>query len=103
MTLERYNELFIVDFLAGTLHWRIDRRGGARAGDRAGQPVGVTWRKRQQKWHAKIWLDGRMRTILYHADQATAARAFEIVDTMLKDGHTFDDAKAAARRECLPE
>ena len=169
--IERYNELFVCDFLAGTLHWRVSR-GGLKAGDRAGtvdrrgyrrvqvdgklllehrvivsmiecralgddehvdhengvlddnrienlrivdrsvnmrnqrvhragKPVGVTWQKRLRKWLAQIRLDGRMRTILRHHDQATAARAFEIVDTMLKDGATFDDAKAAARMECL--
>ena len=52
------------------------------------------------KWRAEIRLDGRKRYILIHTDQAVAARAFDIVDTMLKDGHTFDEAKAVARREC---
>ena len=171
MTIDRLHELFVADFLAGTLHWRIDR-GGRKAGDRsgalnrggyrrvtvdgkllyehriivsmiegrtlgadeqvdhengvrddnrienlrivtasendrnrqchrAGQPVGVRWHKRNRKWQARIWLNGRIRHILIHPDQAVAARAFDIVDTMLKAGHTFDAAKAAARRECL--
>ena len=170
--IDRLNELFDVDFLAGTLHWRVSR-GGRKAGDRAGtvngrgyrhvqvdgrlllehriivsmiegrmlgadeevdhengvrddnrienlrivdhsenqrnrqchragQPVGVTWHKGGRKWQAQIRLDGRKRHVLLHHDQAVAARAFEIVDTMLAAGHTFDDAKAAARRECLP-
>ena len=172
MTIERYNELFVADFLAGTLHWRVSRGGTSKAGDRAGgirldgyrqvgvdgslllehrvivsmiegrtlgadeqvdhengvrddnrienlrivtasendrnrqchragQPVGVYLDRRRQKWQANIWLGDRMHHILYHTDQATVARAFEIVDTMLKAGHTFDAAKAAARRECL--
>ena len=167
MTIDRLNELFVVDFLAGTLHWRIDRGRTAKAGDRAGtvngrcyrcvgvdgkilsehriivsmiegrmlddehvdhvngvrddnrienlrivtrsenqrnraehragQPVGIYWDAASRKWKARIRLDGRLRHILIHPDQAVAARAFEIVDTMLKAGHTFDEAKAAAR------
>ena len=33
--IERLNELFVCDFLAGTLHWRVSR-GRSKAGDRAG-------------------------------------------------------------------
>ena len=60
----------------------------------------------EQTWHIarrEFRLNGRVRHVLLHPDRAVAALAFEIVDTMLKDGHTFDDAKAAARRECLSE
>ena len=172
MTLERLTELFIVDFLAGTLHCRVARGGGSRVGDRAGwlnrdeyryitvdkarllehrvivsmiegrmldadeqvdhingvrndnrienlrivthsenqrnrrvhragQPVGVTLNR--GGWQSHIYHDGRMRPILRHVNRAVAGRAFEIVDTMLKAGHTFDEAKATARRECLSE
>ena len=173
-TIERYYELFTVDYLAGTLRWRAststssrvkvgDRAGGVhslgyrqvrvdgkrllehrvivamiegrvldadeqvdhengvrddnrienlrivdRSGNgrnrpchRAGKPVGIPWRTRQQKWVAQSSHAGRPRYILIHPEQATAARAFKIVDAMLKSGHTFDDAKAAARGECL--
>ena len=171
MNVDLLNGLFVCDVLAGTLHWRVSRRGtraGGRAGTlnrdgyrqvkvdgkrlcehriivsmiegrtldadeevdhengvrddnrienlrivdrsensrnrrvhRAGKPVGVTWHKTAQKWQAEIWLDGRVRHILIHTDQSVAARAFEIVDTMLKGGVSFDEAKAVARRECL--
>ena len=36
MTIERYNELFVVDFLAGTLHWRVTTANRVKVGDRAG-------------------------------------------------------------------
>lgn len=172
MNVERCSELFVADFLAGTLHWRVASSNRVKVGDRAGslerdgyrrvrvdgkllrehrvivsmiegrvlgadeevdhengirddnrienlrivdrsgnnrnhpchragQPVGITWHTRNRKWLAQITVDGRMRHILCHPDQAVAARAFEIVDTMLKAGHTFDEAKTIAHLECL--
>ena len=173
MTVERYHELFDVDYLAGTLRRRVSTSNRVKVGDRtgtvngrgyrivcvdgkrlcehriivsmidgrllddddehvdhvngvrddnrienlrivdrsgnnrnhpchrAGKPVGVS--AIGKRWKVDIRLDGKTRHILRHIDRSVAARAFEIVDTMLKSGHTFDDAKAAARRECLPE
>lgn len=40
MNVDRLNELFTADFLAGTLHWRVATSNRVKAGDRAGT---VNW------------------------------------------------------------
>ena len=49
--IDRLNELFDVDFLAGTLHWRVSR-GTSKAGDRAGS-VDV-------EGYRRVRVDGRL-------------------------------------------
>lgn len=48
MNVDRLNELFTADFLAGTLHWRVSPARSVRAGDRAGCRKSDGYRRPQE-------------------------------------------------------
>lgn len=44
---------------------------------------GVTWHKREQKWHARIKMNGRLRHLGYFRDEDEAAKAYNQTATEL--------------------
>ena len=45
--------------------------------NRPSKYVGVSWSKEMKKWHAKITIDGKMKTLGYYHDEKEAARMYD--------------------------
>ena len=66
LTVERARELLSYDAERGTLYWRIDRRGGASAGDRFGTQCKGGYRK--GKIGKKFYLEHRLIWFIVHGE-----------------------------------